>query len=165
MNLYELTGQYLEVQKMIDEGVDIEQLNDTLEEIESGLEDKAGNILYLITNMQGDIEKIKAEEKRLSEKRKASEKTIESLKEYLVNNMSAQNKHKIDNGVISCSIIKPKPILVVGDESLIPDEFKKITVSSAIDKKGLLSRLKDLQEGEEIEGASIGKSKIGLKIK
>lgn len=36
MNLYELTGQYLEVQKMIDEGVDIEQLNDTLEEIESG---------------------------------------------------------------------------------------------------------------------------------
>ena len=165
MNLYELTGQYLEVQKMIDEGVDIEQLNDTLEEIESGLEEKAGNILYLITNMQGDIEKVKAEEKRLSEKRKALEKTIESLKEYLVNNMSAQNKPKIDNGVISCSIIKPRPVLVLDDESLIPDEFKKITVSSAIDKKGLLSKLKDLKEGEEVEGARIGQSKIGLKIK
>lgn len=165
MNLYELTGQYLEVQKMIDGGVELEQLRDTLEEIDSGLEEKAGNILYLITNMQGDIEKIKAEEKRLADKRKGAEKTIESLKNYLVDNMSAQDKPKIDNGIISCSIIKPRPVLVLSDEALVPDEFKKITVSSAIDKKELLARLKELKEGEEIGGASIGQSKIGLKIK
>ena len=136
-----------------------------LEEIESGLEEKAGSILFLIANMKGDIEKIKAEEKRLSEKRKAAEKTIERLKDYLIENMQAQDKQKIDNGVIKCSIIKPRPVLVLSDESLVPDNFKKITVSSSVDKKQLLAHLKDLPEGEKVDGASIGQSKIGLTIK
>ncbi len=165
MNLYELTGQYLELQAMIDEGVPFEQLEDSLKEIDADLEEKAGNILYLINNAQGDIEKIKAEESRLAEKRKGAEKTIERLKEYLVENMQAQNKKKIDNGVINCSIIKPRPVLVLSDESIIPDNFKKITVTSKVDKKELLAHLKELPEGETIEGASIGESKTGLKIK
>lgn len=149
---------------MIDEGVPIEQLTDSLEEIESGLEEKAGNILFLIRNIEGDIEKIKAEEKRLKEKRLSAEKSIENVKAYLVQNMAAQNKAKIDNGVVKCSIIKSRPVLVLSDEGLIPDTFKKITVSSAIDKKQLLAHLKELPEGETIEGAAIGESKIGLKI-
>jgi len=165
MNLYELTGQYLEIQRMIDDGVPIEQLRDTLEEIESGLEEKAANILYLITNLNGDIEKIKAEEKRLSEKRKGAENTIESLKNYLVENMSAQGKTKIDTGVIACTIISPRPVLVLTDEAKVPDQFKKITVNSSIDKKELLAYLKEMPEGEAVEGATIGQSKIGLKIK
>ena len=165
MNLYELTGQYLEVQKMIDEGVPVEQLADTLDGIEAGLEEKAGNILYLINNALGDIGKIKAEEKRLADKRKSLDGQVVRLKEYLIENMKAQNNLKIDNGVIKCSIIKPKPMLVLTDENLVPDSFKKITVSSAIDKKQLLSYLKELPEGEVVEGASIGKTKHSISIK
>lgn len=165
MNLYELSGQYKELQKMIDEGVPIEQLQDTLDSIDSDLEEKAGNILYLINNAQGDIEKIKAEEARLAEKRKGADKTIERLKEYLVENMKAQAKSKIDNGVINCSLVKPRQVLVMSDESLVPDSFKKITVESKIDKKELLAYLKELPEGETVDGASIGESKTGLRIK
>ena len=165
MNLYELTEQYLEIQKMIDEGVPVEQLTDTLDGIETGLEEKAGNILYLIKNALGDIEKIKAEEKRLAEKRKMADKHVVRLKEYLIENMTAQNKPKIDNGIIKCSIIKPKPLLVLTDESAVPDSFKKISVTSAIDKKELLAYLKELPEGEKVEGAEIGQSKCSILIK
>lgn len=164
MNLYNLTGQYLELQNMIDEGVPLDQLADSLELIESGIEEKAGNILFLIRNIEGDIEKIKAEEARLKAKRASAEKSIENIKAYLVQNMAAQHRDKIDNGVIKCSIIKPRPVLVLDNEDLIPASFKKITVSSSIDKKQLLAHLKELPEGETMEGATIGESKIGLKI-
>lgn len=165
MNLYTLTTQYQAVQRMIDEGVPVEQLTDTLDGIEAGLEEKAENILYLINEASGDIEKIKTEEKRLSEKRKQAENQVARLKEYLIENMTAQDKKKIDNGVIKCSIIKPKPVLVMTDESAIPSEFKKIKVTSAVDKKELLAYLKELPEGEKVEGAEIGQSKYSISIK
>lgn len=165
MNLYETTEQYQAIQRMIDDGVPIEQLQDSLDGIDTELESKAGNILYLIRNNQGDIEKIKAEEKRLAGKRKSLEGQIDNIKNYLIQNMAAQNKSKIDNGVIKCSLIKPKPVLVLDDETLIPDTFKKITVSSSIDKKELLAYLKDLPEGEHLDGASIGQSKQSIMIK
>ena len=64
-----------------------------------------------------------------------ADKHVTRLKEYLIENMTAQNKPKIDNGIIKCSIIKPKSLLVLTDESAVPDSFKKISVTSAIDKK------------------------------
>ena len=165
MQLYKTTEHFKEVQKMLDEGVPIEQLSDALEEINDDFEAKAENILYSIKNILGDVDKVKAEETRLAGRRQSMLKQVESLKLYLIENMQAQSKPKIDNGIIKASLVKPKPILVLSDESIVPDNFKKITVSSAIDKKMLLQHLKDLPEGEVLEGASIGQSKQSLMIK
>lgn len=162
MKLYETTAQFKEVQKMIDDGVPIEQLTDALECINDDFEGKVENSLFTIKNLEADILKIKAEETRLSGRRKAINNQVESIKRYLIEHMTAQGKLKFDNGVVRATIIKPKPVLVIVDEDLIPNDYKKISVTSAVNKKDLLAHLKTLDDGETIGGASIGQSKISL---
>ena len=162
MQLYEITENLKQLGQMIEDGVEESQLIDALNDVNEAFEDKAKSILFLIRNIEGNIELSKLEEARLSNRRKSMEKQLDSIKAYLVMNMAESGKTKIDNGVIKASYIKPKPVLVLSDENAIPDSYKNPKVTISIDKKLILS---DLKEGKEIEGASIGESKAGLSVK
>jgi len=162
MQLYEITENLKQLSQMIEDGVDESQLIDALNDVNEAFEEKAKSILFLIRNIEGNIELSKIEESRLSNRRKSMEKQLDSIKSYLIMNMTESGKTKIDNGVIKASYIKPKPSLMLSDESVIPDEYRVPKVTIAIDKKLLLS---DLKEGKEVKGASIGESKAGLSIK
>lgn len=162
MQLYEITENLKQLSQMIEDGVDESQLIDALNDVNEAFEEKAKSILFLIRNIEGNIELSKIEELRLSNRRKSMEKQLENIKSYLIMNMAESGKTKIDNGVIKASYIKPKPSLMLSDESLIPDRYRVPKVTIGIDKKMLLS---DLKEGKEIEGASIGESKAGLSLK
>lgn len=162
MKLYELTEAFQDIQNMLDDGVPQEQLEDTLKGLTEDFEEKGKSILFLMRNLSSDVDSLKAEEAWLKEKRGRTERSIDSLKQYLIINMQASGVASIDNGIIKATLRKPSPCLVLTNEDLIPDEFKKIKVSSTIDKKGLLAALKD---GLETEAAEIGQSKISLTIK
>jgi hypothetical protein len=162
MQLYEITENLKQINEMIDQGADPDQLQDALGDVNEAFEEKAKHILFVMRNLQGSIELCKSEEKRLSENRKAMENQLAGIKEYLILNMKESGITKVDNGVLKASYVKPKPMLVLSNEDSIPDEYKKIKVSSAIDKKMLLDALKD---GGEVEGAEIGESKPSLMIK
>jgi len=162
MQLYEITENLKQLGQMIEDGVEESQLIDALNDVNEAFEEKAKSILFLIRNIEGNIELSKLEETRLSNRRKSMEKQLDSIKAYLVMNMAESGKTKIDNGVIKASYIKPKPVLVLSDENAIPDSYKNPKVTISIDKKLILS---DLKEGKEIEGASIGESKAGLSVK
>lgn len=162
MQLYEITENLKQLSQMIEDGVDESQLIDGLNDVNEAFEEKAKSILFLIRNIEGNIELSKIEESRLSNRRKSMEKQLDSIKSYLIMNMTESGKTKIDNGVIKASYIKPKPSLMLSDESVIPDEYRVPKVTIAIDKKLLLA---DLKEGKEVKGASIGESKAGLSIK
>jgi len=162
MQLYEITENLRQLGQMIEDGVEESQLIDALNDVNEAFEEKAKSILFLIRNIEGNIELSKLEEARLSNRRKSMEKQLDSIKAYLVMNMAESGKTKIDNGVIKASYIKPKPVLVLSDENAIPDSYKNPKVTISIDKKLILS---DLKEGKEIEGASIGESKAGLSVK
>lgn len=162
MQLYEITENLKQLSQMIEDGVDESQLIDAINDVNEAFEEKAKNILFLIRNIEGNIELSKIEETRLSNRRKSMEKQLDGIKSYLIMNMAESGKTKIDNGVIKASYIKPKPSLMLSDESLIPDRYKVPKVTVSIDKKALLD---DLKGGEEVEGASIGESKAGISIK
>jgi len=162
MQLYEITENLKQLGQMIEDGVEESQLIDALNDVNEAFEEKAKSILFLIRNIEGNIELSKLEETRLSNRRKSMEKQLDSIKAYLVMNMAESGKTKIDNGVIKASYIKTKPVLVLSDENAIPDSYKNPKVTISIDKKLILS---DLKEGKEIEGASIGESKAGLSVK
>lgn len=162
MKLYEITGNMKEIENMISEGVPEDQLIDSIELIKGDFESKGESILFLLANMNGDIEAFKAEEKRLSDRRRAIEKSKSKLEEYLVYNMQAMKLKKINGGTKSASLSKPRPVLSITDESLIPDEYRSIKVVDSIDKKAALAALKG---GAEIPGATIGESKPGLTLK
>ena len=161
MRLYDLTGALLDLQTMLEEGVPEEQLTDTISEITASFNDKAVGVISIIKNMDGFINNLKAEEERLRSKRASTEKKIAFLKSYLIENMVSSGLKKAGNDILSARVIAGKPMLNLVNEDLIPDDFRTITVVSAIDKKGLLAKLK---EGEFVEGAEIGTSKTGISI-
>lgn len=165
MQLYKITEAMKEVQAMVDEGVPLDQLEDTMKLIEMDFKEKAESILFVLANIKSEIEACKAEELRLSGRRKAKENQAEKLKEYLLYNMQELKSGKIDNGVMTANIRKGSPVLVITNEDAIPNEYKKIAVTSSTDKKGLLKALKELEEGETIDGAEIGAGKNTLTIK
>tara|TARA_R110000744_G_scaffold246942_1_gene363442 strand:+ start:11387 stop:11884 length:498 start_codon:yes stop_codon:yes gene_type:complete len=165
MKLYELTEAMKDVQAMLDEGVPIEQLQDTLNDLNCDFQDKAKNVLFAIANLKAESEMISAEIKRLSGKSKAKDNQVASLRDYLLYNMQELNSGKIDNGVMSASIRKGAPTLQINNEDLIPVEYKVIKTSVSTDKKGLLKAIKELEEGEKIEGAEVVAGKNTLTIK
>lgn len=79
MNLYNLTGQFLNIQNMITDGVDPEVIQDTLEAVEEAIEQKALNTAYIIKSIEGNVETIKIEEKRLAARRRALENNAKKL--------------------------------------------------------------------------------------
>lgn len=162
MKLYEITEAMADLERMLDEGVPEDQLADTIEDMKGDFKEKAESILYILANMNSQAYAYKAEEKRLSDKRKSTEKQIERLKEYLLFNMQELNSGEINNGIMSAKIRKGLPILVIKDEDSIPVEWKEIKTTVSTDKRGLLKALKD---GEAVEGAEIGTGKNTLTIK
>ena len=165
MKLYEITEQMKDVQSMVDDGVPLDQLEDTMQLIEMDFKEKAESILFVLANIKGEIESCKTEESRLAGRRKTKESQSEKIKEYLLYNMQELKSGKIDNGVMTASIRKGSPALLITNEDAIPNEYKKIAVTSSTDKKGLLKALKELEDGETIEGAEVCAGKNTLTIK
>lgn len=165
MNLYQLNDAIEQVQKAAEEGAAPDEVKAALESIDMDFKEKAQNTAYFILNLTGNIKLIKEEEARLSDRRKAKERQLEKLKEYLIENMRAAEIDSVDDGKLKASVVKPKPMLVVTEEDSIPVEYLSIKTSTAVDKKALLAALKELPEGETIPGAEIGESKPGLTIK
>ena len=165
MQLYKLTEATQKVSALLDEGVPFEQLEETLKELDCDFQEKAKNILFAIANLEAEAGMADVEIKRLNARKTTKANQVSKLREYLLFNMQETKTAKVDNGVMAASIRKGAPVLVISDESLIPVEFKNIKTSVATDKKGLLKALKELKEGETIEGAEVGEGKPSLQIK
>ncbi|MGE7545037.1 siphovirus Gp157 family protein [Sporosarcina newyorkensis] len=147
--LYELQGSYAHIQQMIEDGV--EGLEDTLESIEDGLENKLESYAMVIRNIESDVEGLKAEEKRLADRRKTMENGIKRMKLSMHNAMSSTGEKKIKGEKFTFTIQKNPPSLKLVDESIIPKDFL-IPVAPSIDKKAIMALIK---AGEEVPGAQI----------
>lgn len=147
--LYELSGDYLQVQRMIEDG--FEGLEDTLESLQGPLHEKLEAYGMVIRNIESDVEGLKAEEKRLAERRKVMENGIKRMKLSMHDAMSSTGERKIKGEKFTFTIQKNPPSLKLVDESLIPKEFL-VEVAPSIDKKAIMERLK---ANEEIPGAQI----------
>lgn len=165
MNLYQLNDALQQIQDAANDGAAPDDIKAALESVEMDFKEKAQNVAYMIRNLLSNVEAIKAEESRLAERRKATERQAEKLKEYMIENMRAANLDKVDDGKLRASVVKPKPMVIITSEDDVPLDYVNIKTSTAVDKKALLAALKELPEGETIPGAEIGESKPGLTIK
>lgn len=150
MKLYELAQQYNQLIELGEE-LDAITFRDTLESIQEEIDDKVENTVKLMRSFQGDVEAIKSEEKRLADRRRSIENRIESIKEYLRNEMEIAGIDKVKRPTLTVSIANNPPSVEIADESLIPTDFM-VPQPDRIDKKALLVALK---EGESIDGCSI----------
>lgn len=162
--LYEISKQYQELAAMTKEADHIPQnvIADTMQAIQGEFEDKGRSIAMLTLNMDGDLEAIQSQIDRLTERKRLLSNRKESLKEYLRINMEAAGITKITHPLFTITCGKGKPVVIVDDEKLIPDEFMRVKTSMAPDK---LEIAKAIKEGVEVPGAhsEIGKSSISIK--
>ncbi|OHS43503.1 siphovirus Gp157 family protein, partial [Staphylococcus sp. HMSC65H10] len=83
MSLFNLNEQYEALRNQIDEGIDPEVLKDTLESIEASIDIKVDNTIGLIRSVEGDIETVDKEIKRLQTLKKQRENLKNKIKSYL----------------------------------------------------------------------------------
>jgi hypothetical protein len=121
--LYELTSDYVQLQQKLDDGEDV---TEALGQLSDALEHKALGIVHVLRELDLDIDKIRAEEQRLTARRRAAEANRERLREHVKQTMAATGTTKIKAGTISLSLSEGPDKVVVDDEALIPETYLRI---------------------------------------
>lgn len=153
-NIYELTGAFNALWNLMEEGsIDDETLMEVFENTEEELSVKLEGYCKFIKNLESDIAGLKAEEKRLAEKRRARENTIERAKSAMQRAMTTAGEKKIPCGSFTVALQNNPPKCVI-DVSVadIPSKYL-IPQEPTIDKKLLLEDLK--ASGEQVPYAHI----------
>ena len=154
MSLYGITGDLLTV---IEGGMVVDDNSgeilfdaDNLEELERDYLEKLEACGLYVKNEQAEIDAIKAEEKRLSDRRRVKENKVQRLKEYMLQSMEATETKKLDTPKCYISTRKSQKV-VVDDESQIPEWYFKITrtPNKTEIKKALIAR--QIHGGAHIE--------------
>lgn len=122
--MYELTGEFSEVLAMAqDPEIDPQAITDTLEAINAEIEVKAENTAIIISELDAEAAKIKAEESRLAERRRALENHAARLKNGLYNAIKTVGKEKFKTTLYTFYIQKSAAKLVIDDENKIPKKY------------------------------------------
>ena len=164
-NLYEITGDLLQLQAMLEDDVDPQVLADTLEAVQGEYEFKLESYCKVIKNLEADVVGIKAEEQRLSGKRKVLENNIERLKKAMFDSMKTTNTPKVKGQLFTVAIQKNGgkiPVIVPEnvDTTKLPDELVIVT-----EKPNLDAIREQLEAGKTITGFSLGERGESLRIK
>lgn len=161
--LHEITDKHRELMTLAETDEDMAQaVADTMESIEGEFEDKALSLMAVVDNIGESIPAIDAEIARLTARKKTIVNKQESMKEYLRLNMEASNITKIQCPLFTITLAKGRDIVQIDDVDKIPADYLNIKTSYAPMKNEILAALK---EGQEIEGATLTKSKNSIRIK
>jgi hypothetical protein len=149
--LYDLTNEYFQILELMeDPDIDQEIIQQVLGELTDKIESKAENIAKVIKSIEGDIEVISAEEKRLQGKRRALETNKERLKQYLQEQLELVGRTTVKTPLFSIGVQNNPVSVEVIEENIIPEDF--ISYTPTINKKDILTQLK---EGKEIPGVAL----------
>lgn len=163
-SLYVIANEYQSmVERLMNSELDAQTIADTIEGASGELEAKATNVAMFIRNLESSAEQIKLAEKAMAERRKQLENKAESVKQYLFENMKRTGVTKIESPYFALTIKKNPPSVIIDDESLISDGYKRLPdpVPLIIDK-ALIK--KAIENGLTVEGAHI-EQKERLEIK
>lgn len=159
LTLLDLTKQRLELQnKLMELNFDDCTIVDTLEGESTALTQKIEDYGHVIRNMEAFASAIKLEEVRIVDRRKAIEKRVENVKEWLLKNMVACDINKIECPAFTISLHDNPGKVSITDEKLIPDEYLKVPdlPPPSPDKASIL---RDLKAGKEVSGCFLEKGK------
>lgn len=163
--LYEITGNILTLQEMLEDCIDDEVLKDTLGAVQGEYEYKLESCCKVIRNLEADMDALKAEADRLNSKRKVLENNIDRLKKSMFDSMKATNTAKVKGTLFTVAIQKnggKTPIITAPDidTSKLPDQLVVVT------EKPNLDAIRELLEaGKVVEGFTLGERGESLRIK
>lgn len=162
-SLYQLTGEFQQLAAMDADNDDdfAAALAETLDAQSSQLEDKIEATIIVAKQLDADAEACKAEAKRLSERARAFERNAQACRDRVLWAMESTGREKIKRQLFTITRARPRPVLAVDDEALIPQKYIVEKISRSPDKKALLDALKS---GDELPGVHLGESKPSLRV-
>lgn len=123
-NLYELTGEMLQLQDLLmDPDIDPQLIEDTIESLDFDYEKKLEGYAKIIKNFEALTEASKKEEERIKERRKYFETQIESMKKRIKDSMLVLNKKQVRTTIFLFSIKQGQPKLCIDNENKIPEKY------------------------------------------
>ena len=165
----DLLGEYIDLEIQAEystDDSDITEVVSAMETVKQTIRKKVDGIDHFMLELSrrehlidAEIEAIKSEELRLKVRRKA----VQSLKGYFNNTLIPMVVEELgdENGVYETDTARYKlyetwgPVVIMNEDE-IPDDFKKVVMTDAIDKK---KAREVLVQGAEIPGFSISKVK------
>lgn len=161
MRLYEIASEYRDLVDFLDsEEFDESVKADTLIAVKTTLNDKLVACHGVLTSIKGDEATIESEISRLKSLLDAKRKRSEWLKDYIRECIILSGEKKVDTGLAVFSIRAPSKSVNIVDESVIPDEYKRVSYS--VDKSTALA---DLKSGKQIAGLELKEGIPALIIK
>ncbi len=140
MTLYEIADEF---SFLVDKEDLTEEDMTRLDELGTAIEVKAGNIMAVTDKLGYFVTMCKAEEKRISARRKAAENRIIAVNNYLQGSMEAADVYTIEVGTRKLAVQKNPPKVVIDAEEEIPARFFEIVPESTrLDKIMLKAALK-----------------------
>ena len=151
-----------EVAEILGEEEWTEETEQRLESLGMALEVKAKGIVGFCADLESFAATARAEEARISSRRKAAENRVDSLKAYLKRCMELSGREELQAGTHVVKLQKNPPAVVVDDESAIPARFFEIIpATTRLDKKAVAAAIK---AGETVDGVHLAIG-ISLRIK
>lgn len=153
-NLYDLTGEALRLNEALDGELTPEEFDAAIEAYNANMgtiEDKLDGYARIIRNLDAFGDACKAEEARLSQRRKTAEAKAERMREAVRAALSALERPKCKTSIGTWSIQKGRPCVNVIDPALVPKDWR-IPQPDVLDKRAMLDALK---AGTKIPGAEL----------
>lgn len=158
MKMYELASDYRELMDKLEAGeLPEELLADTLEGIRGALEEKADGIACMLKALEADAAALRAEEDKLSERRRSKERTYDRMKAYLSDMLLHAGVTKVETPRSQIRFRRSEAVEIDHEADFIRwaeenrDDFlnyKEPSINKTAVKKALLA-------GEEIAGARL----------
>ncbi|MDD7545615.1 siphovirus Gp157 family protein [Actinobacillus porcinus] len=162
MKLYEIAEQYKNIAELLQnpEFAEEQDVIAALENIEDDFNHKVEQTVYILKNIESEIDPIDAEIKRLTAMKKARQNNIDRIKDRLKLNMKATGIDSVNCSLFKVSYRETENNAVELDEGLflannLNEDF--VTVKITPNKTAIKNALKN---GEDVIGAKLVNSQV-----
>lgn len=161
MKLYEIAHEHQQALSMLNDMDELtpEVIADSMAALDDELESKVLSCAKYLRGLEAEAKAIKEAEQNMAARRKTLENRAANFKEYVRLNMVRSELQKAKDPEISVSITKPRDVVVIDDDSVLPDQYVRIEVKANKTEIG-----KALKDGQEVNGAHLEKGQPGLRI-
>ncbi|MDP4447481.1 siphovirus Gp157 family protein [Staphylococcus hyicus] len=150
-NLFQLSTSYQQVLDLIEQGMNPDDLKDTLDSIEVELNVKVDNTIGLKRSVDADIDAIDKEIKRLQGLKQQKQNFSDRLKNYLQEMLDIQGLQKFRTSTNYIYKRKNAPSVHITNENLIGNEYW-LSQAPKINKKQIKD---DIKAGITVNGAEL----------
>lgn len=160
MRLYDLADQYLDLLEHARDGGEDVDYEAMLDGMEGAIKEKLDNYCKVVRMLEADVEALKCEISRLSQRKTTVENHIVRIKAAMKDGMMRMGMEKHKSPLFSVSFTTPRERVDVYDMTVVPSEYIKHSDPTA-DKIAIGNALKG---GAIVPGARLVLGESGLSI-